>query len=59
MRPIETIPGMGQGGIKKNVGWSEFNFCKCHNESPEQQKYTNKKLSKLKMDSHILISTTC
>jgi hypothetical protein len=37
MRPIEIIPGMGEGGIKKNDGGAEFgyyilSFCKCHNE---------------------------
>jgi hypothetical protein len=25
MRPIETIPGVGRGGIKENDGGSEFN----------------------------------
>jgi hypothetical protein len=41
MRPIETIPGMGGGGIKENdSGGDEIhckNFCKCHNVSPVQQ----------------------
>jgi hypothetical protein len=26
MRPVETIPGMGRGGIKENDGWGEFNY---------------------------------
>jgi hypothetical protein len=26
MRPIETIPGMGGGRIKKNEGGSKFNY---------------------------------
>jgi hypothetical protein len=26
MRPVETIPGMGAGGIKENDGGSEFNY---------------------------------
>jgi hypothetical protein len=26
MRPIETIPGMGAGRIKKNYGGGEFNY---------------------------------
>jgi hypothetical protein len=26
MRPVETIPGMGGGGIKENDGGSEFNW---------------------------------
>jgi hypothetical protein len=26
MRPVETISGMGEGGIKKNDGWGEFNY---------------------------------
>jgi hypothetical protein len=26
MRPIETILGMGEGGIKENDGGSEFNY---------------------------------
>jgi hypothetical protein len=25
MRPVETIPGMGGGGIKENDGGGEFN----------------------------------
>jgi hypothetical protein len=25
MRSVETIPGMGRGGIKENDGGSEFN----------------------------------
>jgi hypothetical protein len=40
MRPVETVPGMGEGGIKENDGIKEGvnstkiyckNFCKCHN----------------------------
>jgi hypothetical protein len=37
MRPVETIPGKGGGGIKENDGGSKFNYdiCKnfgvCHN----------------------------
>jgi hypothetical protein len=26
MRPVETIPGMGRGGIKENDGGKEFNY---------------------------------
>jgi hypothetical protein len=26
MRPIETVPGMGVGGIKENDGGGEFNY---------------------------------
>jgi hypothetical protein len=26
MRPGETIPGMGEEGIKENDGWGEFNY---------------------------------
>jgi hypothetical protein len=26
MIPVETIPGMEEGGIKKNDGGSEFNY---------------------------------
>jgi hypothetical protein len=26
MRPVETIPGMGGSGIKKNNGRGEFNY---------------------------------
>jgi hypothetical protein len=44
VRPVETIPGMGAGGIKENDGGGEFNydtfckmFCKCHNVPPVQQ----------------------
>jgi hypothetical protein len=24
--PVDTIPGIGEGGIKENDGWSEFNY---------------------------------
>jgi hypothetical protein len=40
MRPVETIPGMGGGGIKENDGGVNSsliyckNFCRCHNSSP-------------------------
>jgi hypothetical protein len=43
MRPAETIPGMGDRGIKENGGgvnsnmiYSIYceNFCKCHNVPP-------------------------
>jgi hypothetical protein len=46
MRPVETIPGVGEGEIKEDEGGGEFkydmfnifkNFCKCHNEPPAQQ----------------------
>jgi hypothetical protein len=43
MRPIETIPGVGGGMIKKNDGEVNStmiycnNFSKCHNVSPVQQ----------------------
>jgi hypothetical protein len=26
VRPVETIPGMGEGGLKENDGQSEFNY---------------------------------
>jgi hypothetical protein len=26
MRPVETIPRIGGGGVKKNDGGSEFNY---------------------------------
>jgi hypothetical protein len=26
MRPVETIPGMGEGRIKENGGGGEFNY---------------------------------
>jgi hypothetical protein len=26
MRPVETIPGIGGGGIKENNGEGEFNY---------------------------------
>jgi hypothetical protein len=26
MRPVETIPGMGGGGIRENDGEGEFNY---------------------------------
>jgi hypothetical protein len=26
MRPVETIPGMGEGGKKENDGEDEFNY---------------------------------
>jgi hypothetical protein len=26
MRPVETIPGMGGGGMKENGGGGEFNY---------------------------------
>jgi hypothetical protein len=26
MRPVETIPGMGRGGIKENDEGGEFNY---------------------------------
>jgi hypothetical protein len=55
MRPVETVPGMGEGGIKEDDGDGEFNydilekkkknFCKCHNIPPVQQ--CNKKRIKL------------
>jgi hypothetical protein len=40
MRPAETIPGMGKGGVKDNDEGGEFNydivknFCQCHNVPP-------------------------
>jgi hypothetical protein len=43
MRPVETIPGMGGGGIKENeerVNSNMINcktFCKFHNVPPVQQ----------------------
>jgi hypothetical protein len=26
MRPVETVPGMGVGGIRENDGQGEFNY---------------------------------
>jgi hypothetical protein len=26
MRPVETVPGMGEGGIKENGGGGEFKY---------------------------------
>jgi hypothetical protein len=26
IRPVETVPGMGVGGIKENDGGDEFNY---------------------------------
>jgi hypothetical protein len=52
MRPVETVPGMGGGGIKENDGWVNStvinykNFYKCHNVPPVQQ-YDNEKRRKL------------
>jgi hypothetical protein len=42
MRPVESIPGMGVGGMKNNerVNSTMINykkFCKCHNVPPAQQ----------------------
>jgi hypothetical protein len=43
MRPAETIPEMGEEGIKENGGGVNStmihckNFCKCHNAPPVQQ----------------------
>jgi hypothetical protein len=43
MRPVETIPGMGGGGIKEKMEGVNStkiyckNLCKCHNVSPVQQ----------------------
>jgi hypothetical protein len=43
MRPVETIPGMGRGGIKANDGEVNStmiyckNFCKSHSVPPIQQ----------------------
>jgi hypothetical protein len=32
MRPVETIPGIGEGEVKENDGGGYCkNFCKCHN----------------------------
>jgi hypothetical protein len=52
MRLLKTIPGMGGGRIKENVGGDEFtmiyltyskNFCKFHNVlSAEQKKKEHK-----------------
>jgi hypothetical protein len=42
MRPVEIIPGMGRGGLKRmmeEVNSSIIyckNFCKCHNVPPVQ-----------------------
>jgi hypothetical protein len=42
MRPVETIPGIGGGGIKENDGGVDSTMincenCKCHNVAPVQQ----------------------
>jgi hypothetical protein len=43
MKPVETIPGLRGGGIKKNDGGMNStviyckNFCKCHSVPPAQQ----------------------
>jgi hypothetical protein len=43
MKPVETIPRIGEGGIKENNGGDECNYdilkelCKCHNVPPVQQ----------------------
>jgi hypothetical protein len=43
MGPVETLPGMGGGGIKENDGEVNLikmyckHFCKCHNVLPVQQ----------------------
>jgi hypothetical protein len=43
IRSVETLPGMGGGGIKENDGGVHStmiyfkNFCKCHNVPPVQQ----------------------
>jgi hypothetical protein len=43
MIPVETIPGMGERGIKENDGGVNSsmiyckNFCKCHNVPSAQQ----------------------
>jgi hypothetical protein len=43
MRPVETIPGMRRGAIKKNDGEVNLtkiyckHFCKSHNVPPVQQ----------------------
>jgi hypothetical protein len=29
MRPDETVPGMGGGGVKENYGGGEFNMIYC------------------------------
>jgi hypothetical protein len=51
MIPVETIPGLGEGGIKENDGGVNANmiylvyyknFCKCHNVPPAQQKNEKK-----------------
>jgi hypothetical protein len=47
MRPAETIPGMGRGGMKKNGGGVNStmiyliyfkNFCNCYNVPPANNK---------------------
>jgi hypothetical protein len=44
MRPVETIPGMREGGQRRMMGGVEStmiyfkNICKCHNVPPVQQK---------------------
>jgi hypothetical protein len=48
MRPVETIPGMGErikendGGVNSTMIYCK-NFCKCHNAPPVQ--YNNNKSS--------------
>jgi hypothetical protein len=42
MRPAETVPGIGEEGIKENDRLWLKNFCKCHNVLPtKQQKSEN------------------
>jgi hypothetical protein len=49
MRPVETIPGMGGGGIKENGGGANLtmihckHFYKCHSVPPAQQQNADKK----------------
>jgi hypothetical protein len=56
MIPVETVPGIGGGGIKENGGGGEFsmiylmyckNFGKCHN-TPTQ--HNSKKIKKVRCE---------
>jgi hypothetical protein len=51
MISIETVPGMGEGGMKENGGGGNSsvkyliyckNFCKCHNVPPPSTTIKNK-----------------
>jgi hypothetical protein len=43
MRPVETIPGIGWGGINSTMIHYK-NFCKCHNVPPANNNKKGKKI---------------